>query len=109
MGSNCCLVQIKETEKAVQLTKEMQLALHPEHGRAEVKALESDVRRAELRLSDLHATQHRLQNDLSNVIAKRETYIVKVSAPNWWMLATCEMCSRRMIWQMCATSRAGQH
>ena len=74
-------VQIKETEKDLQLTKEMQLALHPEHGQAEVMALESNIKRAELHLSDLHATQQRLQTDLSNAIAKRETYIVKVSTP----------------------------
>ena len=72
------MVQIKESEKAGQLSKEMRLALHPEHGQAEVAALEKENKRAELRLSELRATQQRLQTDLSNAIAKRETYVIKV-------------------------------
>ena len=58
----------------------MRLALHPEHGQAEVATLEKENKRAERHLSDLRATQQRLQTDLSNVIAKRETYVIKVSA-----------------------------
>lgn len=74
------MVQIKDTEKDVQLTKEMQLALHPDHGQAKITALEKEIKRAELRLSDVRATQQRLQTDLSTAIAKRETYVVKVLA-----------------------------
>lgn len=73
-------MQIKESEKDGQLSKEMRLALHPEHGQAEVAALEKGNKRAERHLSDLRATQQRLQTDLSNAIAKRETYVIKVSA-----------------------------
>ena len=65
----------------MQLNKEMQLALHPEHGQAEIRALEKDVQRAELRLSALRAAQQRLQADLSNAIAKRETCVLKVPHP----------------------------
>ena len=75
------VVQIKDSEKNIQLTKEMQLALHPEHGQAKIAALEQEIKRAEQRLSDVRATQQRLQIDLSTAVAKRETYVIKVLAP----------------------------
>ena len=75
------MVQIKDAEKDIQLTKEMQLALHPEHGQAKIAALEQDIKRAEQRLADVRATQQRLQTDLTTAVAKRETYVIKVCAP----------------------------
>jgi len=71
--------QIKEGERNVQLEKEMQLALHPEHGQAESAALKKENERLDLRLSELHATQTRLQTELSNALAKRETSVIKVT------------------------------
>ena len=62
----------------MQLQKEMQLALHPEYGQAESAALAKEVSRLRLFLSELQSQQHRLQADISNAIAKRETSVVKV-------------------------------
>ena len=73
------LVQIKECKKDMQLQKEMQLALHPEYGQAESAALAKEVSWLRLFLSKLQSQQHRLQADISNAIAKRETSVVKVS------------------------------
>lgn len=72
------LVQVMETEKDIQIQKEMQLALHPDHGQAESAAFTKGVSRLRLRLSELHALQHRLQTEIANAIAKRETSVVKV-------------------------------
>ena len=63
----------------MQLQKEMQLALHPEYGQAESAVLAKEVSRLRLCLSELHSQQHRLQTDIANAIAKRETSVVKVS------------------------------
>ena len=73
------LMQIMECMKEMQLQKEMQLALHPEYGQAESAALAKEVSRLRLCLSELQSQQHRLQTDISNAIAKRETSVVKVS------------------------------
>ena len=64
----------------MQLQKEMQLALQPpEYRQAESAALAKEVSRLRLCLSELHSQQHRLQTDIANAIAKRETSVVKVS------------------------------
>ena len=62
----------------MQLQKEMQLALHPEYGQAESATLAKEVSRLRLFLSELQSQQHRLQADIANAIAKRETSVVKV-------------------------------
>ena len=72
-------VQTQKCQKDMQLQKEMQLALHPEHGQAEAAALAKEVSRLKLCLSEVQSQQHRLQTDISHAIAKRETSVVKVS------------------------------
>ena len=79
--TSALLVQIKECKKDTQLQKEMQLALHPEYGQAESAALAKELSRLRLCLSELQSQQRRLQTDISNAIAKRETSVVKVGLP----------------------------
>ena len=71
-------VQTQELERDLQLQKEMQLALDPRHGQAESAALTKEISRLQLRQLELKTIQQRLQTEISNAIAKRETYVIKV-------------------------------
>ncbi len=75
-----CWVQIQEVEKDLRLRKEMQLALDPKHGQAESAALKHEVSRMQLRFSELKTMRKRLQTEISNAIAKRETHVIKVGS-----------------------------
>ena len=56
------------------------MALDLRHGQAESAALTKGISRLQLRSLELKTMQQRLQTEISNAIAKRETYVIKVGS-----------------------------
>ena len=61
----------------MQLEKEIQEALDPEFGQSEIKELQKEIHRMELRLEDLRKRQEQTIQEMERAVNKRETIQLK--------------------------------
>jgi len=66
-------------ERKMQLEKEIQEALDPEFGQSEIKELQKEIHRMELRLEDLRKRQEQTIQEMERAVNKRETIQLKFS------------------------------
>jgi len=64
-------------ERKMQLEKEIQEALDPEFGQSEIKELQKEIHRMELRLEDLRKRQEQTIQEMERAVHKRETIQLK--------------------------------
>lgn len=64
-------------ERKIQLEKEIQNALDPDVGQTEIKSLQKDIHRMELRLDELRKRQEQTIQEMERAVYKRETIQLK--------------------------------
>lgn len=64
-------------ERKIQLEKEIQNALDPEIGQSEIKLLQKDIHRMELRLDELRKRQEQAIQEMERAVYKRQVIIGK--------------------------------
>ena len=64
-------------ERKTQLEKEIQNALDPNVGQTEIKSLQKDIHRMELRLEELRKRQEQTIQEMERAVYKRETIQLK--------------------------------
>jgi len=69
-------------ERKIQLEKEIQDAIDPEIGQSEIKLLEKDIHRMELRLDELRKRQDQCVQEMERAVYKRETIQLKYVKPD---------------------------